>query len=51
MQTYSIYIEYINDTYDTITRQCANELDAELQAINHANDKDQEIYFIEANPV
>jgi hypothetical protein len=51
MQTYSIYIEYTNDTYDTITRQCASEHDAELQAVNYANEQDQEIYFIEANQV
>ena len=51
MTTYSIYIEYTDCTYDTITRQCSSDYDAELKAINHANDKDQEIYFIEATPV
>lgn len=51
MQTYSIYIEYTDCTYDTITRQCSSEQDAEFKAISHANEQDQEIYFIEANPI
>jgi hypothetical protein len=50
MQTYSIYIEYTDTTYDIITRQCSGDQDAEFKAISHAEDQDQEIYFIEATP-
>ena len=51
MQTYSIYIEFTNDTYATLKCQCDDESHAEKRAIEYANTMDREIYFIEVEPI
>ena len=49
--TYSIYIEFTNDTYKVIKRKCKSEQEAERIALDYANKLDLEIYWIEAIPV
>jgi hypothetical protein len=51
MRDYSVYIEFTNDTYSVIKCQCENDKQAERMAIDYANDKDQDIYFIEVERV
>jgi hypothetical protein len=51
MQTYSIYIEFTNDTYATIKCRCDDEAHAEKRAIEYANTMDRDIYFIEIDPI
>jgi hypothetical protein len=52
MQTYSIYIEYTNDTYEVIEVKAENEPEAEAKGIGYAIlNHDEPIYFIEATPV
>jgi hypothetical protein len=51
MQTYSIYIEYTDSTYEVIKRKCVDDWQAMNKADQHAESKDKEIYFIDANPI
>jgi hypothetical protein len=51
MQTYSIYIEFTDDTYATIKCQCNDDSHAEKRAIEHANTMERDIYFIEVEPI
>jgi len=45
--TYSIYIEFTDNTYKVIKRRAASEQDAERLAIDYAGSLDRNIYFIE----
>ena len=45
--TYSIYIEFTDNTYKVIKRRASSEQDAERLAIDYANRLDRDIYFIE----
>ena len=47
--TYSIYIEFTDNTYKVIKRKADNETAAEYLAIEYANKLDKDIYFIELN--
>jgi hypothetical protein len=51
MQTYSIYIEFTNDTYSVIKCKCDNESHAEKRAIEYAEIMERDIYFIEVEPI